>query len=359
VTLIRTRARWLIVETNGTGHRAWYVGLLLRELQRRDQLSQCVIAVPAKALATAEWQMHVDGLVQSSAYINISERIRVGDLSRLYDDNHLVITDGDRWLLTLLAIAIRRRGHLRGVVLLLRPKASANLSSRVASLTKRAASACLRVLSPELRLMSLEAVPTGSSENQVPDPVEMLPNDCSRDEWLASHDLSPARPIALLIGDLSDRKHLLDLLAAARHANAGDTTLVLVGRPAASLRESVEAACGKDPVHIRWFDGFVDDLEFDSWIKFADAVCVIHRNEGSSGVLLKAWAAGTPVLVGGAASVTDAARRLDCPRVEVSETQPAALSASLREVVHLSRAHPPRDLWEPRSRRFACALLGL
>ncbi len=112
------------------------------------------------------------------------------------------------------------------------------------------------------------------------------------------------RRVFLLFGDLSRRKGTLELLAAAEllgEQSCRQACLVLAGRIAAGDSETVLRQVAwlraTRPLQIVVHDRFIDEAEVRQCYAMADVVLVPYqRHVGNSGVLMRAAAAGVPVL---------------------------------------------------------------
>ena len=111
------------------------------------------------------------------------------------------------------------------------------------------------------------------------------------------------RVVLLLFGSLDPRKGVRELLAALAllpEALARRACLVMAGEAtgdAASVAAGVAALRARGAVQVVYADGFVSDAEMHRLFGVADlAVLPYQRHVGSSGVLVRAAAAGVPVL---------------------------------------------------------------
>jgi len=350
---------WLILETSGRGHRSGFVRLLVDESSRRTPTRRTSIVTSFDAVATDSWRKQLDSHGQTFELV-VSRRpfLRVANrLLRLSE--HVVVPDGDRWLPSLFMLSLVMRWRLVGCVLILRPTPDRSTRSRMASVTKHLLRSALARLSPALRVFDLAAAPTGDlCGDVVLDPIAFAPLSLPREEWLARHQLACSARVALLIGDISERKCVGELVDAVRLSQMPGLILVAVGRPTPAIRSIFAAAERLGDERVRVIEGFISNEEFDTWVAIADAVCVVNRYEGSSGVLLKAWAAGTPLLVGGSWSVIAAARALGAARIETLSLQPEVLVLRLQEAVSTERAHVATEVWESRTAQFVRLMLG-
>jgi glycosyltransferase involved in cell wall biosynthesis len=348
----------LILETNGRGHRSWFVRLLVQESRHRTPPRMPTIVTTAEVLTTDAWLEHLqsfrpafDLVVARRPLFRVARRI-------LCSPNYLVVPDGDKWMPGLCILSLWMRRSLVGSVLILRPTPVHSAKSRLAALTKRSLRRVLARWSPDMTVFELVAAPTNSNSNILLDPIAFAPAVVDREAWMIRHKLARSSRVALVIGDISERKCVAELAEAARLSDLPGLVLVAVGRPTPAIRSVFALAHSVGDKRVCLLENFISDQEFDTWIAVADAVCIIHRNEGSSGVLLKAWAAGTPVLVGGASSVVQAARTLGAARIEAPSLHPEVLVHQIEKAVSTQRSHVAVNEWESRAVQFTDAMLG-
>ena len=116
--------------------------------------------------------------------------------------------------------------------------------------------------------------------------------------------LDPARRVLLCIGALDSRKGVgvtLDAVARLPRAVQARVALVLAGQLASLERDgflaTVERLRRETPLHILVEDRYLDEAEIQPTVEAADLVLVPYqRHVGSSGILIRAAAAGRPVL---------------------------------------------------------------
>ncbi len=213
------------------------------------------------------------------------------------------------------------------------------------------------ILHRELKIHRLVPIVTSPSQDQLPDPVFFDPPTSSRDEWLRGNGLDPARKWIVVIGELSERKCIRELMEAILSDQLRESrwSLLAVGKISAGLASDLRMLAEQNPDLIAVREGFVPDQEFDTWIAHADAVSVLHRNEASSGVLLKSWAAGACVLAGGAESVLSAAQTLGVAGRRLAEVNAYTIAEALiglEEARMGDSSTPCRSVIEERNLTF-------
>ena len=138
----------------------------------------------------------------------------------------------------------------------------------------------------------------------LPDPADLGSVTRSAGSVRATYGVEPGRVLLVLFGALDERKGTFALLAALRKLPppvAARASVLLAGRPLGDagprLRREVAALSLSTPAQILLHDRFVPDHEVQNLLAAADVVLAPYlRHVGSSGVLMRAAAAGTPVL---------------------------------------------------------------
>ncbi len=170
------------------------------------------------------------------------------------------------------------------------------------------------------------------------DPVPANPPEPDARERLG---LGRSRRVVLIAGVLTRRKGIAELLRAASEPMwPGDVDLMLVGRPDDEVRALLDRP---QPAHVVLRDEHVSDGDFARWFQAADVVAATYPTYlGSSGIVLNAAAAGTPLLVLGQGWIGRAVQdnRLG---VAVPDLGPASVLSGLDEALGMA-ADP---MWEP------------
>ena len=144
----------------------------------------------------------------------------------------------------------------------------------------------LRALQPKARIEA------------IPDPI---PIDCTD---TVPPEIPPSQRVLLLFGALSSRKGIFQVLEALPLLPSDVTEsvcLALVGRPIQSesgrIRSAVERAQSTGSVPIHTVFDYVSEEAVNGWFERAEIVLATYqRHVGSSGILMRAAAAETPVL---------------------------------------------------------------
>lgn len=345
----------MIVEGNPDGHRLYYVSILL---ETAIESGSCVtVTTSEQALASAEWSAHL-GAVNEGVRVALLEDFGLESVRALADErrvDHVVIPDGDsfvyqlakgkRWSSrsTVTALAMREKGQ---------PSAIPGMR-QLMTLAKHAIflSANFR---PKVEVRILKSGPwRGLSMLPVSrDPV-MLKNAASERLQLPSGE----KFLFGIVGNVGHRKNLPLVAAAISSMNRPDVGLVVAGQVDAGVLELAAPymdRIGANGGVVKVIDRLLSDAEMDQLITDLDCVVLAHSNDGPSGILGKAAAAGTRIVAAGATSL-----RADCrsigPGAEWVHLREQDLSEALARATRKPRS-PQRLLATPA--QFAEGLLG-
>lgn len=358
------KRQWRIVELNGQGHRFWYVSILLQHLNELGLSGSAHLITRLEAKSTETWREHIRAHVESGLNVETTaESRREIILSTARRGTYLVVPDGDQWAWDLITARASIGPSLRGCILLMRPVPNAALKSRAKHIVKSILWRTAKTAHPGLSILSLvPARKSSASSRHVEDPIVFRPSETTREAWLKSQGADPNRHWLVVLGELSSRKCLKEIVAAISSASVKSAGwgLIAIGRADSETAYLLGKALRLSDVSVVYDDRFLTDSDFDTWISVADAVAVLHRNEGSSGVLLKCWVAGTPVLVGGARTVIDAAHSLHMESTSIERITPLAIAVALLQIVPGNRpSKVAHSSLAGRESAFADSLLGV
>lgn len=180
----------------------------------------------------------------------------------------------------------------------------------------------------------------------------------SRDRAALRDELSlpQDRRLIGIFGLISERKNAR-LVFEAMEVGGVDADLLLAG----SIEPEVKAWIGTlDPMQRRrvlTFDGFLDDTLLDKLIAAVDVAPIALTNNGPSGIMGKALAAGVPVVSAG--SRVRARELVATDGGELSELDPQSLAAAIGRVLDRPADMPRRNQVPPATpEAFAAATLG-
>jgi glycosyltransferase involved in cell wall biosynthesis len=344
------------------GHHAEYVAHLLRAWARSDRPGRLVAAVPAQ-LPEEQPALFADALRDP--------RIEVAPLQGALPTPGSSLWEASQANARLLRKALKTHGpsrvvaayldHLQLALVLGRPSlGEARLSGILfrpslhygegGSLGERARQrrkrALLRAMArnerldhvftldhsavPALQAMGLHAVP-------LPDPVApSSPGGPLPEEVRRRFGFDRDRVVMVLFGALDERKGvipLLDALARLAPSDLGRLGLLLAGPLVPRLRADVAeraAALRAQGAQVALHDAFVPVAEIQPLLRVADLVLGTYdRHVGSSAVLIRAAAAGRPVLSQDYGYMGDRVRRHRLGRT-VDTENPTALTQALQ-----------------------------
>jgi hypothetical protein len=188
------------------------------------------------------------------------------------------------------------------------------------------------------------------------DPALCLAHSRDRARLRAELGLPADRELVGIFGVLTDRKHA-PLVREAIDASGCDAHLVLAGRVKpdvaawlASLPDSI-----RSKVIVR--DGFLPNATLDALIASVDVVAIVMTNNGPSGIMGKALAAGVPVVSAGS---TVRARELAATgNGEATALTVDAIGAALHRLLTRTDAVRPSRVPPATGETFAATVLGL
>ncbi|KIC59372.1 glycosyltransferase [Microbacterium hominis] len=329
----------VIVCPRAGGHRLSYVRLLVL---RADEVGlRSVVVAPRGTAGTAEYAGHLLDRAVPHELVEIDEfnRFTLQNLLESHRGARIVFPDGDDAVLLLAARRVIVPRSSTVSVLVMRPHGQRGRLIRRATSgwIKRLARMAARSL-PGVRVYSLAS---GASDvirrNEVRDPIEFAPDlEAARSLRLGwAGDGSADRTWFGIVGAISARKNI-DLVAAAI-SNLPNVGLVVAGKSDVNetdvLRWTAIMRLRGHPV-VR-IDRQLTDEELDTIIASLDVVTLAYSNDGPSGILGKARAAGTKVLAAGAATLRRDLRRDPSLGVWV-RLSPGDLSEGARRVIELT-----------------------
>lgn len=351
-----TPRRVMIVEGNPDGHRLYYVSLLIRSA--KESGCRVTVATTALALSSPEWSAHV-GAEADDAEVAILNDFRLETVRRCADElqaDHVVIPDGDsfvyelskwkRWpgRSTVTAIAMREKGQpsavpgMRPLMTLAKHTIFllANLRPRV-----------------EVRILKSGAWSGFSMVPVVRDPVILTPQGSDSIQlpegggfWFG------------IVGSVGHRKNLPLVAAALASLNRADIGLIVAGQIDPGVLDLAEPHLFRirnNGGQVEIIDRLLSDSEIDQLIVDLDCVVLAHSNDGPSGILGKAAAAGTRIVAAGAPTL-----RSDCRTIgdgaEWAHLRQKELSEALERAAHKPSPRPT-SLASPAD--FASDLLRL
>ncbi|MEZ4726568.1 MAG: glycosyltransferase [Caldilineaceae bacterium] len=156
-----------------------------------------------------------------------------------------------------------------------------------------------------LAVEPLQALGGGANVVALPDPVEIYPQSPTVVAALRRElGIAPERTVLLLFGMIDRRKGIYQVLEALQQLPAEQQTkltFLMVGPLASADRGAITTTIStlrcETSLQIVLCDRFIADEEIQSYFALADLVLALYqRHVGSSGILIRAAAAGKPVL---------------------------------------------------------------
>lgn len=176
-----------------------------------------------------------------------------------------------------------------------------------------------------------------------------------RDRWRAELDLPPDRPLVGVFGEVSERKNV-PLILAAIDAAGLDADLVVAGNLTQEVRTWLESLTGDERGRLHVLDGFLPNEQLDRFVAAVDVVPLALTNNGPSGIMGKAAAAGVPVVTCGSTVRAREVTTLGTGRA--CDFTAESIGAAIREVVSGDFRMPaPPDPVTPQE--FAAVILGV
>lgn len=351
--------RVLIIEPNHDGHRLSYVSLLVSAASAVGD--HVVFATNSRVVASGEFEVHL-GKFNSQLELVTNEDLSLAEIERLCRDldiDHVVVPDGDSiayalakghpwtWRGTITALVMREKGQpsrFLGVT-----------SAKTAAKTVLLLAANLR---PRIQVRVLKsAIWKGYSLL----PVSRDPVTLSTFTETNGNSFAPILTDQFfwfgILGKVSHRKNLPLVAAAIAAVNRRDIALVVAGQIEEGVLELAKPALQRireGGGRVAIIDRLLSDKEMDDLLRRIDCVVLAHSNEGPSGILGKATAAGTRIVAAGASSL-----RSDCRNIglgaEWTPLKESELSLALARAISQPGPLPSQNA---SAGEFAYGLLG-
>lgn len=138
------------------------------------------------------------------------------------------------------------------------------------------------------------------------------------------------RRLVGVFGVISERKNAKLILEAMRGAGI-DADLLLAGSIQPEVKAWIDSLPPQEREHVRTFDGFLDNALLDKLIAAVDVAPIALTNNGPSGIMGKALAAGVPVVSAG--SRVRARELRATGGGELAELDATSLGAAIKRVL--------------------------
>lgn len=295
----------LIVEDDFRGHRLSYVRIIAEAAMHRGY--RVTLALPTDVLTTEEGRVFILDIVKRVDIVDL-DSFDIGHLKELSESlgaSVVVVPDADNLLLPLALGGWPGRATLSVLAMRVTGQSGSRLRQLGQTLVKRLAVSAVGLL-PRVRVHYLRSSLSKPTRMGVLDPVHLNDTESSRQEAAALLSPHSDRIWYGVIGAVTVRKNLPLIVRALTELDPSGVALVVAGRidPAVLLESEPYLKTLRDngvPVVIE--QSVLTEALFDALIATVDVVVIAHSNEGPSGVLSKAVAAGTCVVAAGARSL--------------------------------------------------------
>jgi glycosyltransferase involved in cell wall biosynthesis len=332
--------------SQGAGHRLWYVRLLCDELTLQGRIVDVFLPLTGQiddAVAT-----HLSPILGPTVRLsNIQQPVRRQLSSLLARYSEVILPDGDKQFASVTGQAVwHRLRHLWAPrrtppiirLLLMRFTAGSDLRSHTAYAVKLALARLAASHLPRLKVYALtmntgdEYVSSRSvrwiQDVHAFDPSPAIDRDSARREL----GLQLNDQLVGIVGAITARKCYRQAVECLVHCPL-EVHLLVAGKLDDEARHFFENRFGARIV-VR--DGYIEDRELDQYILASDAVLALYTNTGSSGIALKALAAGTPMIAHGN-SVVESHVQKSSAGVVVEDLSPRSLASGIRSALLLGR----------------------
>lgn len=189
------------------------------------------------------------------------------------------------------------------------------------------------------------------------DPAICSAHSRDRAELRAELGLPADRRLVGIFGLISERKNSR-LILEAMHATDVDAELLLAGSVQPEVNAWLDSLPGQERSRVIVFDGFLDNALLDKLVAAVDVAPIALTNNGPSGIMGKALAAGVPVISAGSKVRARELRATDGG--VLAELNAPSIGAALRQVLAEDPDRPRRNTVPPATaEEFATALLGV
>lgn len=298
----------LIVEPYFTGHRLYYVALLLKELISRGE--DVTLLTTSTAVGSAEWQVHLSAMTPTviERPLEAFTLTDIAAVSESVGSNLTIIPNADAELLPVITQGWRGPGVLKLLVMRAQsaqPGPPFPKLRPLKTLVKRALIKFADLRSGvDVYALRNPLSPAGRVLNWVPDPIVLNCTPQQQKKLTEQLDAHGSRYWFGVFGAICQRKNL-PLIAEAITNQQGCGLLIAGSVEDDVVQESapfLEAFVANGGAVVQ-LPGPLTNDEFDSAIATVDCVVVAQSEEGSSSIVLRAAALGTRLIVAGAKSL--------------------------------------------------------
>lgn len=301
--------RLVLLEPNPGGHRFQYV----RHLVRAEP--DAVLLTSTGATSTPEFQSYLGDLdvealeLYSEPEPPTADMVAVlADFARTHPVDTVVVMDADqslkRWWLDAPRAFRGLPRKPRVVFLLTRYPSRLTWSDRLGWLHRVSKSSLSElaqargVLDRAVSIAGRDDTSPGRLVHRVQDPAICEASAVDRPALRDKLDLPPDDVLVGILGAISDRKNVPMVAEAVRRVG-GPVRLLLAGGVEPFVADWLAAAPDGLREHLIVRDEYLSNEALDSYVAACDIVSIAQNNNGPSGIMGKALAAGVPILTAG------------------------------------------------------------
>lgn len=179
-----------------------------------------------------------------------------------------------------------------------------------------------------------------------------------RDQLRKELDLPLDRRLVGIYGGISERKNSKLVFEAMKAEGLDEADLLLAGGVAPEVWAWIDGLPEEDRARVIVRDGFLSNELLDKLVAASDVAPIALTNNGPSGIMGKASAAGVPVVTAG--SEVRAKELIATDGGEVADLTPASIGAAIRRVFERDPDAPRRNTVPPATaEEFSRNLLGV
>lgn len=179
-----------------------------------------------------------------------------------------------------------------------------------------------------------------------------------RDQLRKELDLPADRRLVGIFGGVGPRKNSDLVFEALKVAGIDEADLLLAGPVAPEVWDWINGLSAEDRARLIVRDGFLDNDLLDKLVAASDVAPIALTNNGPSGIMGKASAAGVPVVTAG--SEVRAKELIATDGGEVAELTAQSIGAAIKRVFERDPDAPRRNTVPPATAdEFARNLLGV
>lgn len=369
------RTATLVVDPDHTGHHFQSVAFVVEQAAVRGPV---VLLTSHGAGATEEFAAHLHALVDAGD-VEVVEDLdgvlpptaaiaeAVAEVCRSRGDvGHVLVMDGDQplkrwWLVAPRALrGLARRPRI--TFMLTRYPARLALTDRtgwrlrVPKATLALLAMARRCLHRVVGFSGRDDVGSGFVVRRIGDPNECTASAADRERWRTELGLPQDDLLVGVFGLVSERRNAPMILEAILRERL-DARLVVAGALTPEVQAWADGLEGEAASRLLVHDGYLDNPTLDRYVAAMDAVPLLLTNNGPSGIMGKAEAAGVPVVTAGSVVRAREARALGAG--VACDLEVGAVGRALRVVLDggYRMGLRPEQLVPPE--RYARAMLGL